>query len=249
LPFRPGIVGFFPWRAVRFPGGIKLSGHLTPVHTIPDSLESANSSEEAALCVLLASILSRGRGSSSAQAASRRLLRHYGSGVRLAAGSLEEIRRCGHLSLRQASLLRAALDLGRLVCSEPFRTGQRFSNSRDLFHRYRVQFFAVSKEYFISLQLNSKNQLIREVLVSIGSLNTSVVHPREVFSPAVRDSTSALILLHNHPSGDPAPSREDRECTQRLCRAGKILGIRVLDHIILGHDDYFSFADAGLLDE
>jgi len=101
----------------------------------------------------------------------------------------------------------------------------------------------------MSLHLNSKNQLIREVLVSVGSLSTSVVHPREVFSPAVRDSTAALIFLHNHPSGDPAPSREDLDCTQRLCRAGKILGIRVLDHIILGHDDYFSFADAGQLQD
>ena len=89
----------------------------------------------------------------------------------------------------------------------------------------------------------------RYVLSSLtfGSLNTSIVHPREVFSPAIRDSTAALIFLHNHPSGDPAPSQEDRDCTQRLCRAGKILGIRVLDHIVLGHEDYFSFADVGML--
>ena len=105
----------------------------------------------------------------------------------------------------------------------------------------------VSKEYFLSLHLNSKNQLIREVLVSVGSLSTSVVHPREVFSPAVRDSTASLIFIHNHPSGDPAPSREDRDCTQRLIHAGQILGIRVLDHIVLGYDDYYSFADAGLV--
>jgi len=103
--------------------------------------------------------------------------------------------------------------------------------------------------YFFSLQLNSKNQLIREVLVSIGSLNVSVVHPREVFSFAVRDSTSALILLHNHPSGAPSPSREDHECTKSLVSAGKILGIRVLDHIVIGHDDYYSFADASQLDD
>jgi DNA repair protein RadC len=74
-----------------------------------------------------------------------------------------------------------------------------------------------------------------------------VVHPREVFSQAVRDSTAALIFLHNHPSGDPQPSREDRECTTRLLQAGRIIGIRVLDHVILGHAEYFSFADAGLL--
>lgn len=83
----------------------------------------------------------------------------------------------------------------------------------------------------------------------MGSLSTSVVHPREVFAPAVRDSSAAILFLHNHPSGDPAPSREDRDCTARLCQAGKILGIRCLDHIVLGHDDYYSFADAGLLAE
>lgn len=198
---------------------------------------------------LLSTILGRGRTSAAAAASSRRLMRHFGTAAALTMASEEEIRQGGRVTARQAAALRAALSLGRQVCSAPLRPGQRFSNSRDLFLRYRAQFFAASREYFMSLHLNSKNQLIREVLVSVGSLSTSVVHPREVFSPAVRDSTAALIFLHNHPSGDPAPSREDLDCTQRLCRAGKILGIRVLDHIILGHDDYFSFADAGQLQD
>ena len=198
---------------------------------------------------LLSTILGRGRVSIAAAASSRRLLRHFGTAVALTMASEEEIRQGGRISHRQAAALRAALSLGRQLCSAPLRPGQRFANSRDLFLRYRAQFFAASREYFMSLHLNSKNQLIREVLVSVGSLSTSVVHPREVFSAAVRDSTAALIFLHNHPSGDPAPSREDLDCTQRLCRAGKILGIRVLDHIILGHEDYFSFADAGQLQD
>jgi DNA repair protein RadC len=167
----------------------------------------------------------------------------------LTLASLEEIRLCGKVSTRQAMALQAALSLGRQLCSAPLKAGQRFSNSRDLFLRYRAQFYVANREFFLSLHLNSKNQLIREVMVSVGSLSTSVVHPREVFSAAVRDSTAALIFLHNHPSGDPAPSREDRDCTQRLVRAGKILGIRVLDHVILGHDDYYSFADAGQLQD
>ncbi|MGD0308339.1 MAG: DNA repair protein RadC [Acidobacteriota bacterium] len=201
------------------------------------------------ILVLLSTILGYGRNSAAAEASSRRILRHFGAATCLTVASVEEIRLGGRISLRQALALRAAVDLGRQLCSAPLKAGQRFANSRDLFLRYRAQFFASSKEHFVSLHLNAKNQLIREVLVSIGSLSTSVVHPREVFSPAVRDSTAALIFMHNHPSGDPAPSREDRECTQRLCRSGRILGIRVLDHIILGHDDYFSFADAGQLQE
>jgi DNA repair protein RadC len=196
---------------------------------------------------LLADVLGRGNPSQSSYIASQRLLQHFGTAQALAQATVEEVRQAGKLSERQAISLYSALQLGRQVCSVPFRAGERFCNSRELYARYRARFFAVNKEHFFSLHLNSKNQLIREVLVSIGSLNTSVVHPREVFAPAVRDSTAALIFIHNHPSGDPAPSREDRDCTQRLVHAGQILGIRVLDHIVIGNDDYYSFADAGLV--
>ncbi len=215
----------------------------------PDDLIPCGDCDGNGALDLLATILGLGRTSVAAMASARRLLSSSGSPAALTQASLEEIRLNARISERQATVLHAALALGRRLCSYPLRPGQRFSNSRDLFSRYRARFFAANKEYFLSLHLNSKNQLIREVLISVGSLSTSVVHPREVFAPAVRDSTAALIFLHNHPSGDPAPSREDRECTQRLCRAGKILGIRILDHIVLGHEDYFSFADAGLLQE
>jgi DNA repair protein RadC len=196
---------------------------------------------------LLSNIIAHGSASQTSIAASKRLLRHFGSAQNLAQATLEEIRRAGKISAHQAASLYYSLQLGLQVCSVPFRAGERFSNSRELYNRYRARFFAEAKEHFFSLHLNSKNQLIREVLVSIGSLSTSIVHPREVFAPAVRDSTAAVIFMHNHPSGDPAPSREDRECTQRLIHAGQILGIRVLDHIVLGHDNYYSFADAGNL--
>ena len=198
---------------------------------------------------LLSHVLSHGNGSESARKASGRLLSYFGSVQDLAHATLEEIRRAGKISEQQAEFVFCALELGKQVCSIPLKPGERFSNSRELFQRYRARFFAAQKEHFFSLHLNSKNQLIREVLISIGSLSTSVVHPREVFAPAVRDSSAALIFLHNHPSGDPAPSREDKECTQRLIHAGQILGIRVLDHIVMGHSDYYSFADAGLLND
>jgi DNA repair protein RadC len=196
---------------------------------------------------LLSNVLGRGSFSRSAYAAAQRLLNHFDAPPALARATLEEMRQAGRLSGRQAVSLYSALQLGRQICSVPLRAGERFCNSRELYNRYRARFFAANKEHFFSLHLNSKNQLIREVLVSIGSLSTSVVHPREVFGPAVRDSSAALIFIHNHPSGDPAPSREDRDCTQRLIHAGQILGIRVLDHIVMGYDDYYSFADAGLV--
>ena len=87
----------------------------------------------------------------------------------------------------------------------------------------------------------------QEILVSKGSLNTSIVHPREVFKDAIKDAAASVILVHNHPSGDPEPSQEDLEITKRLVKAGRILGIKVLDHLIIGNNCYFSLADKGLL--
>jgi DNA repair protein RadC len=125
---------------------------------------------------------------------------------------------------------------------------KRFSNSREAFQFAREQLYAdADREQFHVLLLDNKNQLIGVNLVSQGSLSTSVVCPREVFKAAILANSAAAILLHNHPSGCPEPSREDRECTSRLCEAGKVLGIRVLDHVIVGQEEFFSFADSGLL--
>jgi len=127
-------------------------------------------------------------------------------------------------------------------------TRQRFSHSRQVFEAFG-DLFLEPVEVFRVVQLDSKNRFMHFEDVSRGSLSTSIVHPREVFCSAVRERAAAIICLHNHPSGDPQPSREDRECTGRLSRAGKILGIELLDHVIIGEADYFSFADAGLLGE
>ncbi|MDR0311246.1 MAG: DNA repair protein RadC [Acidobacteriota bacterium] len=198
---------------------------------------------------LLAAVIAHNANSFASFAAARRLIQHFGTVQGLACASKEEMRAVGKISEKQAAALHIALELGREVCSSPLRAGERFSCSRELFHRYRARFFSARREHFFSLQLNSKNQLIREALVSVGSLNIAVVHPREVFSFAVKDSASALILLHNHPSGDPSPSSEDRDCTKRLVDAGKILGIKVIDHIVIGHDSYYSFADEGRIED
>ena len=138
---------------------------------------------------LIAAVIARGTENPSSIAAARRLLRQFGSVQGLAHASKEEMRTVGKLSEKQAAALHLALELGREACSAPLRAGEKFSSSRELYHRYRARFFSARREYFFSLQLNSKNQLIREVLVSIGSLNVSVVHPREVFAFAVRDGT------------------------------------------------------------
>ena len=95
--------------------------------------------------------------------------------------------------------------------------------------------------------LTNKNRRIRDVKISEGSLTASLVHPREVYNPVIRESAAAVVFVHNHPSGDPAPSQEDVEITRRLKEVGEVMGIRVLDHVVIGHDRYFSFSDRGML--
>lgn len=103
------------------------------------------------------------------------------------------------------------------------------------------------REQFIALSLDSRNGLLGYNVASVGSVNASIVHPREVYKSAILLNAAALVVGHNHPSGDPAPSREDREVTRVLSEAGRLLDIALHDHVILGADTYFSFRDAGLL--
>lgn len=102
-------------------------------------------------------------------------------------------------------------------------------------------------ETFLALHLDGKNRIVGMTTCSIGSMTSSLVHPRDVFRPAIANLTAGLIFIHNHPSGDPEPSQEDIQITQRLSEVGKLIGIRCLDHIVIGQGCYFSFADHGLL--
>lgn len=144
-----------------------------------------------------------------------------------------------------AARLVAACELGRRLQRE--RRGRRvvLASPRAVWRHLAVELRDRERERFVALHLNSRNELIRETVVSVGSLNASIVHPREVFKPALANAAAALIVAHNHPSGDPTPSREDREVTRTLSEAGRILDVPLHDHVIVGADSYFSFRDAG----
>jgi DNA repair protein RadC len=126
------------------------------------------------------------------------------------------------------------------------KTNQRYTAPQQVYETFSF-LMKETKEMFITLHLDGKNRIICMDLVSIGSLNQSIVHPREVFKTALLSNAAAIILVHQHPTGDPSPSSEDLSITKRLKEAGEFMGIKVLDHIIVGDGEYLSFVEHGLL--
>ncbi|HEY5975235.1 MAG TPA: DNA repair protein RadC [Geobacteraceae bacterium] len=199
---------------------------------------------------LLAVILRTGDAASkrSALDLGRELLASFGNLKALGQASLAEICQVKGTGPAKAASIKAALQLGRkLAADRLLMANDRFTSPAQVADHYKPVLRDRRKEYFLILLLDGKNRIMREVQVSEGSLNQSIVHPREVFSPAVRESAAALILIHNHPTGDPVPSSEDIAITRRLRDAGEIMGIKVLDHIIIGDGDFLSFVEKGLL--
>lgn len=121
----------------------------------------------------------------------------------------------------------------------------KISSPADAFQHVRADLIGLRKEQFMILLLDTKNQIIKSVVVSIGTLNASLVHPREVFRPAIKEAASSILLVHNHPSGHTAPSKEDLAITKRLYEAGLLIGIPVIDHVIVTDNDYYSFKENG----
>ena len=124
---------------------------------------------------------------------------------------------------------------------------QKITNAQDVYNQLSDELRSLKQEHFIALYLNTKNQIIRKHLVSKGTLNASLVHPREVFNLAVKASANSVILVHNHPSGDPTPSKEDETITKNLVDAGELLGISILDHIIIGDNQFISLREKGII--
>ena len=137
----------------------------------------------------------------------------------------------------------ATVELVRRALSAPPILPEPFRSAADVFERYRYLMADYQVEVFLAVLLDVKNRRAQDVRVSTGILNGSLIHPREVFAPAVQERAAAVLLVHNHPSGDPSPSAEDREVTKRLRQAGGIVGIAVLDHVIIGGSSFYSFRE------
>jgi len=178
----------------------------------------------------------------------REIIAHFGDNLReLGMADLAEICSIKGMGPAKATGIKAAFTLASRFQSRKLEHLDRFTSPRQVFDYFHHEFRDSRKEYFLTLLLDGKNRIIRRVQVSEGSLNQSIVHPREVFIPAVKESAAAIILVHNHPTGDPAPSSEDIAITRRLREAGDIMGIKVLDHIIIGDGEFVSFVERGLL--
>lgn len=124
---------------------------------------------------------------------------------------------------------------------------QKLRASDDVYRAFQQRYEQADREEFLAVLVDNKNSMLGYNVVSVGSLTSALVHPREVYKPAILANAASVILVHNHPSGDPAPSPEDMEITKRLKETGEVLGIKVLDHIVIGDGRYFSFSDRGLL--
>ncbi len=157
-----------------------------------------------------------------------------------------EFARIPGIGTAKAATVLAALELGRRAQQTAVRR-PRIREGADVAELLRPRFHAEKREHFLVLPLTAKNEVLMVADVSVGTLTNTLVHPREVFEPPIRCGAAHIILAHNHPSGDPAPSAEDHRLTLVLKDAGALLGIPVTDHVILGGEDFFSFAEEGLL--
>jgi DNA repair protein RadC len=196
---------------------------------------------------LVTLLLRTGAAGLSARDLAQALLRRHGGLRGLARAPLADLREQPGVAAAKAATLLAAFELGRRVASQRLRRGDPIRGPADVHRHFQPLLRDAPHERFLVLLLDGRHRVIRSVLTSQGTLTASLVHPREVFAPALREPAAAVILVHNHPSGDPTPSREDREITLRLAAAGDLLGIPVLDHVVIAEQGFTSLREEGTL--
>jgi len=197
---------------------------------------------------LLAILLRVGSSGQSAVDMARELINQFGTFRNIDSKSFAELKRKG-LGIAKIAQIKAAIEIGKRFLKEKSLSKIRIKTSKDIVDYFIPYLRDMKKEVFKAVLLDGKNKIIKDVTISEGTLTKSIVHPREVIKEAVTEGAAALVLIHNHPSGEPQPSQDDIEITNRIISACELMGIRILDHVIIGDNDYFSFFNEGLITE
>lgn len=197
---------------------------------------------------LLAILINTGRKGSSSIDIANELLKSVDNLKELKMLSINDLNKIKGVGLYKALILKAAFELGERMHSGSVDDKIQISSPKDVADFMMGKMEHLTQEKFIALFLNSKNVIIKQKTIFVGTLNSSIVHPREIFSEAIKCASNAIIVLHNHPSGDVTPSNEDIKSTERLKKCGQVLGIDLLDHIIIGDHTYLSMVEEGYFD-
>lgn len=196
---------------------------------------------------LIAILLRTGVRGHSVLSVAQSILNRAGNLRSLLAMNLEELRGIKGVGEAKAIQVIAGLELGRRLARSTLLERVKVDSPKAAADYMMDQMRYLHQEHFVALYLNTKNHIIGQETIFVGTLNSSLVHPREVFREGIRRSAASIILLHNHPSGDPQPSKEDLDVTQRLVECGRLLGIEVLDHLVIGDGIYVSLKEKGYM--
>lgn len=201
---------------------------------------------ELSLPELLAVVIGRGSREASALTLGYRLVEQFEGLAALGRSTLDDFRSIPGIGFTRACQLVAAFELGKRFARVAGTKSASIRGPEDVASLLMGEMRHLDREHFRAALLNTKNQILKIVTVSIGSLNASIVHPREILKPAISASAASVILVHNHPTGDPTPSSEDIEFTRRFAKCGELIGIQLLDHIIIGSGRYRSLKETGV---
>ena len=197
---------------------------------------------------LLSLLIRKGDSTKNVLELASNIIRRYGSSISDLVGITKEelIKDNPGMTDYKATMILCGIELGARTYLKKEKI-KHILTTQDVLDLLSYEMSFLSEEHFNVILLNTKNMIIDTILISVGTINTSLVHVREVFKNAIKKNANSIILVHNHPSGDSSPSSEDKALTKRLCAAGQLLGIKVLDHIIIGKDNYFSFMEENMI--
>lgn len=196
---------------------------------------------------LIAIIIGTGAKEETSLQLSQRILQEFENLGKIGRASLEELSKLRGIGRAKAAQLMASIEMGRRLSRVPSETRVSINRPDQLADILMAEMRYLDREHFRAVVLNTKNEILKILDISIGSLNSSIVHPRELYKTVLKHNGAALIVAHNHPSGDPEPSSEDIRLTKRLNEAGRILGIELLDHLILGDGRFVSLKERGII--